>query len=77
MTRSAALVKANTGQKAELVEINKTQPVERPEQMGAALAGLSAALIGAVEDADDVSLEIDAGANGIRYRFRAYKRSTS
>ena len=42
---TAAIIPANTGRKGDLVEIDRTLPVEKPEQIGTALAGLSAALV--------------------------------
>ena len=73
---NAAMVPANIGRKG-LVEVDGTLPVETPEQIGTALAGLSAALVQAIDGADDISLEIDANADGVHYRFRSYRRSTS
>ncbi|MFD1986818.1 hypothetical protein ACFSOZ_30765 [Mesorhizobium newzealandense] len=76
--RSAVVVAADihVGQKSPtVVDVERTLPIENPQQVGTALAGLSAALVAAVDGADDISLEIDANANGVRYRFRSYRRS--
>ncbi|MER9723125.1 MULTISPECIES: hypothetical protein [unclassified Mesorhizobium] len=76
--RTALVVAAEDSRQTApvIVDVSRNLPIERPEQVGAALAGLSAALVSAVEGADDVSLEIDATTTGIRYRFRSYRRST-
>lgn len=76
--RTGALITTDDNGKAKmptLVDVERTLPIERPEQIGATLAGISAALVGAVDGADDISLEIDASPTGIRYRFRSYRRS--
>ena len=73
---TAAIVPA--GRKApQVVEIDRNLPIERPEQIGTALAGLSAALAGAIDGADDISLEIDANATGVHYKFRSYRRGAA